>query len=148
MPPRPPTHDNKAGLAHWAQRTLEECDNASHEFAADPVHDLRVAIRRCRSMADGFLSVDPDPAWKEMKKRGKALFSSLGDLRDVQVMAEWVTRLSEPDDPVRLVLLETLGQKESQLKAAAQAALHNFDRKRWTDRKSTRLNSSHLGISY
>ena len=30
------------------------------------------------------------------------------------------------------VLLETLGQKESQLKAAAQEALHNFDRKRWT----------------
>ncbi|MGA3316059.1 MAG: CHAD domain-containing protein [Candidatus Korobacteraceae bacterium] len=132
MPPRPPTHDNKAGLAHWAQRTLEECDNASHEFAADPVHDLRVAIRRCRSMADGFLSVDPDPAWKEMKRLGKALFSSLGDLRDVQVMLEWVTRLSEPDDPVRLVLLETLGQKESQLKAAAQEALHNFNRKRWT----------------
>ena len=132
MPPAPRTHDNKAGLAYWAQRTLEECDKASHEFAADPVHDLRVAIRRCRSMADGFLSVDPDPAWKEMKKLGKALFSSLGDLRDVQVMLEWVARLSAPDDSVRLVLLETLGQKESQLKAAAQEALHNFDRKRWT----------------
>ena len=132
MPPAPRTHDNKAGLAYWAQRTLEECDKASHEFAADPVHDLRVAIRRCRSMADGFQSVDPDPAWKEMKKLGKALFSSLGDLRDVQVMLEWVARLSAPDDSVRLVLLETLGQKESQLKAAAQEALHNFDRKRWT----------------
>ncbi len=132
MPPGPRTHDSKAGLAYWAQRTLGECDNASHEFAADPVHDLRVAIRRCRSMADGFLSVDPDPAWKEMKKLGKALFSSLGDLRDVQVMLEWVTRLSAPDDPVRPLLLETLGQKENQLKAAAQEALHNFDRKRWT----------------
>ncbi len=132
MPPRLHTHDNKAGLAYWAQRTLEECDKASHEFAADPVHDLRVAIRRCRSMADGFLSVDPDPAWKEMKKLGKPLFSSLGDLRDVQVMLEWVARLSGPDDPVRPLLLETLGQKEGQLKAAAQEALHNFDRKRWT----------------
>ena len=132
MPPAPRTHDNKAGLAYWAQRTLEECDKASHEFAADPVHDLRVAIRRCRSMADGFLSVDPDPAWKEMKKLGKALFSSLGDLRDVQVMVEWVTRLSAPDDPVRPVLLAALGQKEIQLKVAAQQALYNFDRKRWT----------------
>jgi CHAD domain-containing protein len=132
MPPTPRTHDNKAGLAYWAQRTLEECDKASHEFAADPVHDLRVAIRRCRSMADGFQSVDPDPAWKEMKKLGKALFSCLGDLRDVQVMVEWVTRLSTPDDPVRALLLETLGQKESQLKAAAQEELRAFDRKRWT----------------
>ena len=124
--------DNKTGLSYWAQRTLEECDKASHEFASDPVHDLRVAIRRCRSMADGFLSVDPDPAWKEMKQLGKALFSCLGDLRDVQVMSEWVTRLSGPDDPVRQLLLEGLRQKESLLKAAAQETLGNFDRKRWT----------------
>ncbi len=130
--PSPLTRDNKAGLAYWAQRVLVECDQANLEFAADPVHDLRVAIRRCRSIADGFLSVDPDPAWKEMKRLGKALFSSLGDLRDVQVMSEWVTRFSAPDDPVRLLLLDTLGQKEIQLKAAAQEALRNFDRKRWT----------------
>jgi CHAD domain-containing protein len=132
MLPRSTTHDNKAGLAYWAQRTLEECDKASYEFASDPVHDLRVAIRRCRSMADGFLSVDPDPAWKEMKKLGKSIFSCLGDLRDVQVMSEWVVRLSEADDPVRRVLLESLSQKESQLRAAAQETLGSFDRKRWT----------------
>jgi CHAD domain-containing protein len=128
----PTPNEKKAGLAFWAQRALEECDKASQDFAADPVHDLRVAIRRCRSMADGFLSVDPDLAWKEMKKLGKALFSSLGDLRDVQVMSEWVTRLFEPDDSVRKILLETMGQKENQLKTAAQETLHNFDRKRWT----------------
>ncbi|MGB7552859.1 MAG: CHAD domain-containing protein [Candidatus Korobacteraceae bacterium] len=132
MLPRPTTHDNKAGLAYWAQRTLEECDKASHEFASDPVHDLRVAIRRCRSMADGFLSVDPDPAWKEMKKLGKSIFSCLGDLRDVQVMSEWVAHLSAADDPVRRLLLESLGQKESLFKAAAQETLGSFDRKRWT----------------
>jgi CHAD domain-containing protein len=131
MPSPPRTRDNKAGLAHWAQRTLEECDKASQEFAAGPVHDLRVAIRRCRSMADGFLSVDPDPEWKQMKKLGNALFSPLGDLRDVQVMAEWVAHLSAADDPVCQLLLETLGRKESQFKVAAQQALHNFDRKRW-----------------
>src|SRR3954470_18837748 len=55
------TPAKKAGLLYWAQRVVEECENASQDFAADPVHDLRVAIRRCRSMADGFLSVDPDP---------------------------------------------------------------------------------------
>src|SRR5580704_1949618 len=129
--PNPTMRDIKAGLAYWAQRTLEECDRAGHEFASDPVHDLRVAIRRCRSMADGFMSVDPDPAWKEMKKLGKTLFSSLGDLRDVQVMSEWVIRLSEAEDPVRQLLLASLGRREDQLKAAAQETLGNFDRKRW-----------------
>ncbi len=131
MLPESHANDKKAGLAYWAQRALEECDKASQDFAADPVHDLRVAIRRCRSMADGFLSVDPDPEWKEMKKLGKALFSSLGELRDTQVMMEWVTRLSEDHDSVRHQLLHTLSHKETAQKAAAQEALQNFDRKRW-----------------
>ncbi len=51
-------------------------------------------------MADGFLSVDPDPAWKQMKRLAKPLFSSLGELRDTQVMMEWVAKLSHPGDPV------------------------------------------------
>src|SRR5271165_2185368 len=128
----PTPNDKKAGLAYWAQRVLEECDKASQDFAPDPVHDLRVAIRRCRSMADGFLSVDPDPEWKQMKKLGKPLFSSLGELRDTQVMLEWVARLSEDHDHVRHMLLHSLSHRENAQKATAQGALRNFDRKRWS----------------
>jgi len=51
-------------------RVLEECDNVSANFSADPVHDLRVALRRCRSMADGMMAMDPDRNWKAMKKAG------------------------------------------------------------------------------
>ena len=123
--------DKKAGLAYWAARVLEECDKASQDFAADPVHDLRVAIRRCRSMADGFLSVDPDPAWRQMKKLGKGLFASLGDLRDTQVMMEWVAKLSAPEDPLRQILSDSLQEKEEALKLVAKEAVSNFDRKRW-----------------
>ncbi len=121
----------KAGLAYWAHRVLAECEKAGDGFAADPVHDLRVAIRRCRSMADGFLTVDPDPAWKQMKRLAKPLFSSLGDLRDVQVMSEWVAKLSQPGDLLRESLLISLARREAELKAAAQNALAGFDRKRW-----------------
>jgi CHAD domain-containing protein len=116
---------------YWAQRVVEECENASRDFAADPVHDLRVAIRRCRSMADGFLSVDPDPGWKQMKRMAKPLFASLGDLRDVQVMMEWVDKLSSPDDPARPILLLELQLRETQLKTAAQQELEKFDRREW-----------------
>jgi CHAD domain-containing protein len=131
MLPGSQVQEKKAGLAHWASRVLEECDKASQGFASDPVHDLRVAIRRCRSMADGFLSVDPDPAWKQMKRLAKPLFSSLGDLRDNQVMTEWVTKLLEPADEARQSLLDSLAHKEIDLKAAAQDALAQFDRKHW-----------------
>ena len=129
--PATPAEEKKAGLAYWAARVLEEADKASQDFAPDPVHDLRVAIRRCRSMADGFLSVDPDPAWRQMKKLGKGLFASLGELRDTQVMMEWIEKLSAEDDPLRHILLATLREKEEDLKLVAKEAVDNFDRKRW-----------------
>ena len=82
------------GLRYWMLRVLHECDHVAAGFNADPVHDLRVALRRCRSMADGMMAMDPDPAWKNMKKAGKRLFQSLGDLRDTQIMMEWIEKLS------------------------------------------------------
>lgn len=126
-----PVEEKKSGLAYWAERVLEEADKASEDMASDPVHDLRVAIRRCRSLADGFLSIDPDPAWRQMKKLGKGLFASLGDLRDTQVMMEWIEKLSAEDDPLRAILLDSLREKEEALKLAAKEAVQSFDRERW-----------------
>jgi CHAD domain-containing protein/HD superfamily phosphodiesterase len=74
-------------------RVLEECEHVAADFSADPVHDLRVSLRRCRSLADGMIALDPDPDWKAMKKAGKRLFQRLGALRDVQVMMEWIDKL-------------------------------------------------------
>ena len=83
------------GLRIWMERVLEECDRAAAGFDADPVHDLRVALRRCRSLADGLMAIDPDDSWKDMKKAGKKIFQALGELRDMQVMEEWIEKLSE-----------------------------------------------------
>ncbi len=121
----------KSGLAFWMQRVLEECDRASVAFEPDPVHDLRVALRRCTSMADGIAAIDPNPAWKEMKKAGKRLFRRLGELRDVHVMQEWVHRLDSPDDPVTAPLLQTFASREAPLQQEAVQALAEFDRKQW-----------------
>jgi CHAD domain-containing protein/HD superfamily phosphodiesterase len=121
----------KSGLAFWMHRVLEECDRASIAFAPDPVHDLRVALRRCCSMANGIAAIDPDPAWKEMKKAGKRLFRRLGELRDVHVMQEWVHRLDSPDDPVTAPLLQSFTAREAPLQQEAVQALAEFDRKQW-----------------
>ena len=83
----------KLGLRAWMERVLVECDRAAAGFEADAVHDLRVALRRCRSLADGLMAIDPDPSWKEMKKAGKKLFQALGELRDMQVMQEWIEKV-------------------------------------------------------
>jgi len=128
---RKPKAKPKLGLAFWMERVLEECDRAAAGFEADPVHDLRVALRRCRSLADGLMAMDPDRSWKDMKKAGKKLFQALGELRDMQVMKEWIEKLGDPDDPVVVKLLNHIHARETECKQLAWKDLNQFDRKRW-----------------
>jgi CHAD domain-containing protein len=104
---------------------------AGDGLANKSVHDLRVALRRCRSMADGFRTVDPDKRWKKMRRLATSVFDSLGALRDCQVMMEWVEKLGGVDDPVGRDLLDRLRQQESELKQEAENSLKNFDGKQW-----------------
>ena len=127
----PEAREREFGIAHWMDRVLVECNKANRELAPDPVHDLRVALRRCRSLADGMRLVDPDSAWKKMRRAGKQLFSSLGELRDAQVMMEWVQRLGSRDDPATTALKEFLSAEEVRLKKLAASALQSFDQKQW-----------------
>jgi len=152
------TSSKTTGLRYWMERVLHECDRVSAGFDADPVHDLRVSLRRCRSMADGMMAIDPEPDWKAMKKAGKRLFQRLGNLRDVQIMMDWidkltVTPLSAPmqlpppadgsagdaaatdgsqHDPAAYALLHILRARETEQKHEARAVLEAFDRKDWS----------------
>ena len=119
------------GLQYWMERVVQEANKARTGFEADPVHDLRVAILRCRSMADGFRMLDPNPAWQKMRKAGKAVFSALGELRDVQVQMEWLEKLSQTGDPVHDKLMAYFKQREAELKQAAAIALANLDTAQW-----------------
>jgi len=121
------------GLQYWMERVVSEADRVRNGFEADPVHDLRVAIRRCRSMADGFRMLDPEPAWNKMRKAGKAVFSALGDLRDVQVQMEWLKKLSPDGDPVAAKLAAHFQQREAELKQTAATAVSSFDTRQWLD---------------
>ena len=153
-----PVQKPKLGLRFWMERALEECDRAAAGFEADPVHDLRVALRRCRSLADGLMAMDPHPSWKEMKKAGRRLFRALGELRDLQVMEEWIEKFSgsdsaakgdkptlaqrthkdgapasrvSPEDPVVAKLLNHVHAREVECKQLAWKDLNQFDKKRW-----------------
>ena len=134
MPTTPapsPKPQPKLGLRAWMETVLVECENAAAGFEADPVHDLRVAIRRCRSLADGLMAMDPDPSWKEMKKAGRKVFQSLGGLRDMQVMQHWIEKISDADDPVSIKLLAHVRAREIECKQEALKELQQFDRKQW-----------------
>ena len=155
-----PRAKKTTGLRYWMLQVLEECKRVSADFSPDSVHDLRVSLRRCRSLADGLMALDSDHGWKTMKKAGKRLFQRLGDLRDIHVMEEWIEKLeptveraptpallasdltsasapgearlpSNVPDSTAPALLRILKAREAEQKREAQAALAEFDQKQW-----------------
>ncbi|HEU5415834.1 MAG TPA: CHAD domain-containing protein, partial [Candidatus Angelobacter sp.] len=135
----------QSGLAYWMAQASAEVRNAAHHLHSKTVHDLRVALRRCRSLADGFRQIDPDKNWKKMRRQGSALFDSLGELRDCHVMQYWVEKLGEEADPVTERLATHCKQQEKIFEQHAKQALEAFDGKRWDSlavvlsRRSARL---------
>jgi CHAD domain-containing protein len=123
--------EKRAGLRYWMQRVLRETRRTARDFAPDAVHDLRVALRRCRSMAAGLADVDADGTWDEMRRASRKVFRRLGTLRDLQVLQEWVARLADESDPVRQALAEQFSAREPELKDEVAKALETFDRRQW-----------------
>src|SRR5689334_10538079 len=131
MSAAPGTVFGERGIQYWMERVVEEIERVGSDFAPDPVHDLRVGLRRCRAIAEGIRTIDPDPRWKKMRRAAKTLFSALGELRDTQVLEEWVGRLTDSSSPVRERLSAYFQQRESDLKVNANAALSKFDKDQW-----------------
>ena len=119
------------GLSYWMDRVLEELETVCSSPSPNAVHDLRVAIRHCRSLASVMEAVDQDPAWPEMRKAGKKLFRGLGALRDAQVLDEWVCKLGGYGDPVREQFHAALEANEPELRDGALRAARKFDQKSW-----------------
>jgi CHAD domain-containing protein len=75
--------------------------------------------------------VDPDPVWPEMRNVGRKLFRGLGELRDTQVMEEWVKKLGADIDALGAQLLATLQTEEKGLRESALRVAAKFDVKSW-----------------
>jgi CHAD domain-containing protein len=132
------------GLSFWMDRVIKELENVRSSPDVDAVHDLRVAIRRCRSVAAAMEEVDPDPAWPAMRKVARKLFRGLGALRDAQVMDEWVKKLAPETDPVRTHLQTSFESSEPQLRENALRVAAKFDQKSWKHLERTLGHRSRL----
>lgn len=128
---RATTAAKPASLEEWMSRVTDRIEKARHGFDPDDVHDLRVALRRCRTMADALSEVNPSPGWRKLKKASAPVFHDLGDLRDVQVMSATLKELGRTNDPLRRHILRILSGREKQARAAAGEALDSFDQKTW-----------------
>jgi len=135
----------RIGLAAWMERVKVELGRVQQAFDPDAVHDLRVALRRCLSIADIHMALDPLEAWRDMKKEGRRLFKRLGELRDIQVMKEWVGNLVGSQDPASMKLAAHLDEQEALLCARAQKALGGFNLRKW-ERWQARLSGRSMPV--
>jgi CHAD domain-containing protein len=119
------------GLEYWMDRVLKRHARLGGALPADPVHDLRVALRRCMVIAEIMKDLDPVGEWKAMRKAGKRMFHCLGDLRDTQVLTGWVEKLGPPEQASTAALLATLKASDDHNVSKARASVRKFDGKRW-----------------
>jgi len=121
----------RRGLAFWMERTLEELAELQSNTDPDTVHDLRVALRRCRSVATAVSEIDPHPDWEDMRNGARKLFQALGELRDAQIQREWIERVHGEPDGLKMTLLETLDDTESIARKHALHSAARFDVASW-----------------
>src|SRR5215471_7424259 len=131
LPSLPGSQPERRDLSHWMDRVLKELENLRSSPDKDAVHDLRVAIRRCRSVGGVMQEVDPDPAWAELRRVPKKLFRRLGQLRDAQIMDEWVNEHGAENDELKAQLHEFFRTKEPKLLAESLRMAEKFEEKSW-----------------
>jgi CHAD domain-containing protein len=119
------------GFDVWMERALERAKTVRKDWDDDAVHDLRVALRRCRAMAEALEEIEPESGWLKVKKESRELFDALGDLRDTQVERSWVKRLAPRGDALRKHMLRVLARRERKSREQAARALDRFNAKSW-----------------
>ncbi len=118
-------------LKRSLQRALRNHRRAGKKLKATPVHDLRVSLRRCRSLAEGLSAIDPDPIWRRLRKASKRQQGALSDLRDLQVLESWLKPLRLTAGPVGEALAARLKKEQRRAKKKASRSLDSFPRGRW-----------------
>lgn len=97
----------------------------------ETIHDLRVALRRCRSFAAGIERLDPHKSWKKMLRQSGKLARAVGCLRDTHVLQIWIDRLRRNQDPLADQLTGILSADEENHRRKSLQALSRFDLDNW-----------------
>ena len=118
-------------LQRSLRNALRKRNHALQDLDPDPVHDVRVALRRCRSLAEAFAALDSHPVWKKLLKACKKQQRGLSDLRDIQVMRGWLHTLDLASTSAGASLADELKDEEIVARKRAKASLKAFPRKRW-----------------
>src|SRR5262245_31043572 len=89
-------------------RVLTALDRVLNPEDPDAIHDLRVALRRCRAVATAMIELDPHRDWRTLRRQSRTLFRALGAVRDLQILEQWIEKLTAVEDPGRQQFLDRL----------------------------------------
>src|SRR5438034_4920104 len=92
------SHPEHRGLSFWMDRVINELANVRSSPDPDAIHDLRVAIRRCRSVAAAMEEVDPYPACPALPKLARHLSRGIRAPHHAHVLADCATKPVHPPD--------------------------------------------------
>jgi CHAD domain-containing protein len=126
-----PNDSLSRSLERALRRVSKEQALAADDLAPEPIHDLRVALRRCRSLAEGFSELNPRPEWRHLQKACKNLLDAMAPQRDIQVSEEWARRLGFDKTNPGQSLSQSFEAQQHAARHAARRALRHFSRKRW-----------------
>ena len=118
-------------------RVLQALEGVRTSGDPEAIHRLRVALRRCRSLAAAMETVDPHPSWQDMRRLSRRLFRRLGALRDTHVQRRGVRKLTAAGDALRPTLLKVLKDREGELRNRVLRDVKRFDRRAWKRLDST-----------
>ncbi len=119
-------------LSRAMRRVAKEEQKAAGRINAETVHDLRVAIRKCRSVAEGWNACRSHKRFKKIRRKPHGLFKALGKLRDAQVARLWMNRLVPGKGRhAKRRLLKELEKQEKKDQKKARKSLKRFDAKKW-----------------
>jgi len=123
--------DQPPRLAEWLDGAATELREVRKHFKPKHVHDLRVALRHCRTVAMAFEDLDPCGDWAQVKKSAKRTLESLNGARDNQVMREWVQKLRMEQSEAGKRLCAKLDEEERPALRMAEKGLKAADAKQW-----------------
>lgn len=125
------TSQDTPGLPGWMERAADLIAQAREKLTPALVHDVRVSLRNCRSLGAGLRSVSLLPDLREMNLRARVVFRALSELRDTQVLLEWVERLGKPEWALTAGLKRNLERREAALLPKAREAIESFEPEPW-----------------
>jgi CHAD domain-containing protein len=119
------------GLKFWLDRVVFLHPKADRKITFNNLHDLRTALRRCRTFAKGLSDFGERATWRQVDRLAKTLFRSLAELRDIHVLTAWTRSLFPRANSIRKRLLSLLAYSERMAEKKARKILRSFDLAQW-----------------